>query len=336
MIQQIKAELFSSNYIKFRGRNNRDEQGASIYYTGSGFDLKFMGQDIQITMLAEFEEEIKKPFVYIELKSLKRLITFDKSLDLGVNQIDIKDLEEDVYELSFYKRTEEIMSKTKVLLIETSGEFLENEDKKQLSIEFIGDSTACGFGNLSNDPCDSFQTADEDGMKAYPILTAKSLKAYFEIIAVSGIGVYKSIYADYTMPKIYDFLSVDNQKKHIHRKFDWIVVGLGSNDNSYMKFLVEPSILVEQENFKKHYRKFLFSIRKTHPQAKILCLSQKERQEHVHTCIKEVVTEFNDQECYHLNLDAIKKSDGIGAQYHPTVKTHQRWSNTIKKFIEQK
>lgn len=336
MIQQIKAELFSSTYIVFRGRNQKDEQGVSLYYTGSGFDVKFKGDHIYLTLFAEFEEEIKKPYVYIELKSKKQLITYDKSLNLGINHIEIKDLIADVYELSFYKRTEEIMSKTRLLSIDTSGEFLKIEDQKQLRIEFIGDSTACGFGNLSDNPNDPFQTADEDGMQAYPILTAKNLNAYFEIIAVSGIGLYKSIYADFTMPKIYDLLTVNTQKKHIHHEFDWIVIGLGSNDNSYMKFLVEPSVIIEQENFILHYMKFLSSMRKTHPNAKILCLSQKERQEHVHTCIKRAVSKFNDEKCYHLTLDAIKKSDGMGAQYHPTVKTHKRWSHTIKIFIEEK
>ena len=334
----MKKILKSSNLIKnilWHGRHHQDETGVSFYYTASGFDITFKGLQLIATFDALFEDLCKKPYLTVLITSKNQTIEKEYVLSLGENNIEIVSGKEDTYRVQVYKRTEALMSKTKLTSLELEGDIIETIPNYPLAIEFIGDSLTCGYGNLSDDVDKPFTTDDEDGMKSFASIAASKLKAYYEIIAVSGIGIYKSIYASVTLPRIYDSRDIhDRAIYHQQKTFDWIVIMLGTNDNSYMKFLMDNTLIHEQEAFLSHYKAFLQHIRKLHPASHILCLTEVERQNHVHDLIRQAVVQSQNDKCYHLELPKILESEGMGAQYHPTLKTHERWGHIVAQYIE--
>jgi lysophospholipase L1-like esterase len=334
----MRKILKSSNLIKdilWRGRHHQDESGVSFYYTASGFDISFRGSLLIITVDASYEDACKKPYLLVLITSKNQIIENEYVLSQGTNKIEIISGQEEIYKVQVYKRTEALMSKTKLTSLELEGDIIVTHEEYPLSIEFIGDSLTCGYGNLSDDVDKPFTTDDEDGMKSFASIAASKLKAYYEIVAVSGIGIYKSIYASVTLPRIYEFRDIhDRAIYHQKKTFDWIVMMLGTNDNSYMKFLMDNTLIHEQEAFLSHYKAFLQHIRKLHPASHILCLTEVERQNHVHDLIRQAVDQSQDAKCYHLELPKILESEGMGAQYHPTLKTHERWGQIVAQYIE--
>lgn len=61
--------------------------------------------------------------------------------------------------------------------------------KKPLSIEFIGDSITCGYGNICSNESPDFVTREENASLTYMALLAGALDAEFSCVAASGNGI---------------------------------------------------------------------------------------------------------------------------------------------------
>jgi lysophospholipase L1-like esterase len=333
----LDTQSFQTPYIIWRGRHHHDEIGTNFYYTASGFNVKFQGSRLITLIESNYEEDHKKAYLTIEICSKHHSSSFILPLKLGMHTYTLFDGPYDSYDLKVFKRSEELMSSTKLMSLETDGTFQQQAALEKLSIEFIGDSLTCGYGNMSNDVNQPFDTKDEDGLKSFASIAAKKIDADYEIIAVSGIGLYKSIYAKETLPAIYQNRSVHDH--HIFKqpkKFDWIVIMLGTNDNAYMKLLMKQSSKYEKTMFEKHYQTFLNHMRLKQPSANFLCLYQKERQNLIYEHIIKAVVESKDEHCYVLELPEIELNDGMGAQYHPTIRTHEKWGLIVAQYIKEK
>lgn len=320
-----------NQFVQFHGRHKKTASGHAFYYTASGFSFGVSGTYVKLMFHSYYEEENKKAYI---------VISFDKTeetyaLNLGVTEITInlKHMET----IRVYKRSESMMSRSELVSLETDGTFYQYESiKKQLSITFIGDSLTCGYGNLSNDTEIPFSTKYEDGLKSYASIAAKALDAEYEMVSVSGIGLYKSIYANVTMPSIYEQYDIyDTTPYPFSFNEDIVVLNLGSNDNSYMKFLVEPTRIHEEKIFMEAYIKFIERLKVLHPKAIIIAISQGERQTFVDDLIKEAVIKINDSKIKHFRVSPIDFKDGMGQQYHPTVITHERWGMELASFIKK-
>lgn len=329
-MQTLNYQNDFNQFVQFYGRNKKTASGHAFYYTASGFSFGVSGSYVKLVFHSYYEEENKKAFIVIAFDQTEETY----ALNLGVTEITIH--LEHMETMRVYKRSESMMSRSEIVSLETDGSFYKSEQTKEsLYITFIGDSLTCGYGNLSNDTEIPFSTEYEDGLKSYASLAAKALDAEYEIISVSGIGLYKSIYANVTMPSIYEQYDIYDTTPYLFTKReDFIVLNLGSNDNSYMKFLVEPTRIHEEKNFLNAYIQFVKRLRVLHPKAIIIAISQGERQTYVDDLIKEAVALMNDQAIKHLRVSPIEPQDGMGQQYHPTVLTHERWGYELEAFIK--
>lgn len=330
-MQIIRYEDDFQGFIQFFGRHKKTETGHAFYYTGSGFKLQAKGSFIKLAFHSYYEEVQKKP--YLVIQDGQDTSTYDLSLDITEITHKIKNDQAIIY---VYKRSESMMSRTELVSVETDGKILTCDvDQKRLKLLFIGDSLTCGYGNLSSDTDIPFDTSYEDGLNAYASLAAQALQADYEIVAVSGIGLYKSIYANVTMPSIYEQYDIyDTTPYPFVDDKDYIVINLGTNDYSYMKFLVEPTRIYEEKRFIETYKGFIQRIKEIHKKSHIIIISQGKRQGPIDAAIEQLVKDLNDTTISHFRTSDIKEEDGMGQQYHPTVVTHQRWGNEIKNFIE--
>ena len=325
----------SKQYMQWYGRVRLENEAMNFYYTASGMTCSVQGTWVKFVFHVSYEEDVKKPYIVIR-KDCNR--SSDQTFPL-INEIETIqiNLDHQPQVIEVFKRSEALMSKTSLVSIETDGQFLIQKPKsKALAIEWIGDSLTCGYGNLSDNPNIPFSTEYEDGMSSFAVLASETLNAAYEIVAVSGIGLYKSIYASVTLPSIYEQYDInDNHPYPFDYPMDLIVVNLGSNDNSYMQFLESKTRLYEQQKFLLDYNRFLSRLKEIHPDTPILCISQGiNKQMHVDELIEKAVNDRHDHWITHFRVSDVKDNEKVGQQYHPVVETHIRWAKELAAHIK--
>lgn len=221
---------------------------------------------------------------------------------------------------------------------------------KQRKIEFIGDSITCGYGIEGIWNKDTFNTKQENPWEAYAAQTARYFNADFHCISWSGIGLISSWTEkdipndEWLMPMLYAYTDIGIEKTlglatyekwHNDRfKPDLIVINLGTNDASYTKKIKERMI-----QFGSAYYAFLQQIRSANPQAEIIC-TLGVMGDDLYTEIERQVT------CYRKNEQDIKvhampfdlqvESDGIGADWHPSLRTQKHMALKLIHEVKDK
>ena len=211
------------------------------------------------------------------------------------------------------------------------------------TIEFIGNSITCGYGNESMVPSDHFEYETENHYLSYAQLTARALGAYAHIVARSGIGVYRSYGGpkegtpENVMTTEYEYTNLyDRSEKWDFSRYQpqLVCINLGTNDlstNNYdVKFL------------KAAYKKFLKQVRSHHPKAKIvfLCGSMLNGKELdiARQTMNEVTDEAHkdgDQQVYRFDFTPANGSLRYGADWHPSIWQHQLMAAELTAYLRQ-
>ncbi len=327
---QIESDL-----LVWHGRVLKKSNGIHFFYTGSGFDAKIEGTSLWVTFETDYSEENKHGYLNLTVTNDEVNLNDTYQLIKGKSTVQLFNLPYGTYEVSVRKQSESMMTRTVITELSTDGNWLNVNKRHRPSIEWIGDSLTCGYGNLGENENTPFDTKDEDGMQSFAILASQGLDMDYDLVSVSGIGVYKSFYAEVTMPSIYEQYDIYDRTPYPFTKHhDIIVINLGTNDHSYMNFLMDHSRVLEQEVFQKAYQAFVTRVKMLNPSSLIICISQGERQFNVDNQIEQAVRSINDQTIFHLRLSSILLVEGIGSQYHPKVLTHRRWATEIQTFIQ--
>lgn len=119
-----------------------------------------------------------------------------------------------------------------LLSLAFEGEILKPEGKKDLYIEVIGDSIACGDGVLGKYKAgEAWVNKDHSATHAFPYNVSKAFDADISVVARGGIGLLKAS-GDYTTPDLYDYANLyrDETPYDFKRTPDIVVVELGAND----------------------------------------------------------------------------------------------------------
>lgn len=208
------------------------------------------------------------------------------------------------------------------------------EPKKDLSIEFIGDSITCAYGveGLSN--YESFKTTTENFMKSYAYLTAQKLNADYSSVSYSGHGIISGftssgdINTDSIIPDCYeltgklsDYATNWDFETSSH---DVVVINLGTNDSSYVT--KEPE--TRSQEFIDGYIDFLKTVREKNPEAYIICTlgtMGDELYEYVEDAAEKYSTLTGDERIMSYRSAVQNMSaDGIGSDWHPSAITQQK------------
>lgn len=209
------------------------------------------------------------------------------------------------------------------------------------TIEFIGNSITCGYGNESMEASDPFDYATENHYLTYAQLTCRALDARAHVVARSGIGVYRS-YAgpkegtpDNVMTTEYEYTNLyDRTERWDFSRYQpqVVCINLGTNDlstNNYDELLLKAA-----------HKRFLAQVRRHNPDAKIvlLCGSMLTGKELdiAKRILDEVATEAKsggDQNVYRFDFTPLSGDFCYGASWHPSVWQHERMAAELTAYL---
>lgn len=246
------------------------------------------------------------------------------------------------------KMSEAAFDKVGIEAIVTDNELpIRPTKERQRKIEFIGDSITCGFGVEGLNGVDLFDTMQENPWDAYAARTARMLEAEYHLVSWSGIGIISSWIPESEnspleeplMPDLYQYtdkaleqaMGLSTYEKWDMGRFvpDCIIVNLGTNDMSYTR-----GIESRVNTFGAAYTDFIKDVRSKNPLARIICVLGVMGQD-IYSEIEKQVSRLQktDKNIYCYQLKQQLESDGIGAEGHPSLKTHiklaKELSNTI-------
>ncbi|MBR5513362.1 MAG: carbohydrate binding domain-containing protein [Ruminococcus sp.] len=205
--------------------------------------------------------------------------------------------------------------------------------KKELSIEFIGDSITCAYGVEGESQYEGFMTSTENFMKSYAYLTAKQLDADYSAVCYSGHGIvsgYSSTgdaVTDSLVPDYYDYVGKLGSYKtpwdFKSHKNDVVVINLGTNDNTYCSKDYDTRGM----EYAEKYAEFLAHVHETNPDAYIICTVGTMGCAEMYPYIETAVESFKNSTGYDRIMSYLcqtqNQSDGYGSDWHPSPVTQQ-------------
>ncbi len=339
--------------VRIAGRTTWNQDILYLGFSGAFIEFEAETSEIQITLCTDREipEEIyrawiavylddqKEPFMRVSLTKPEQ--TFTVFHEPQARKV----------KLRLVKMSEAAFGIVGIRSIQVKGDkdIIPTKEKKH-KLEFIGDSITCGYGNEGILDRDVFCTSQENPMEAYAVLTANMLEAEYQLVSWSGIGVItnwvpetaQEPLEEILMPELYQYRDLRLcEKLNLPReKWDYseyrpelIVINLGTNDDSYVRKIAD-----RQEYFGRKYFAFLEQVHACNPQAAILCILGIMGQ---NLCEEEAARVERFQEKYpdvkidYLKLPEQQKSDGIGADSHPSKITHRKAAEVLTQKIKE-
>lgn len=189
----------------------------------------------------------------------------------------------------------------------------------------VGDSITAGYGNSAPGKDSPFAPDTEKGDLVYTALAAQAFDAEYHCIAWSGRGMYRNREKNMdpgveTMPVLFDRVLPWDAKgpnaDHQLIKPNVIVINLSTNDFARG---VPP-----KEEFVQVYAEFVKKLLGLWPEAKVVCISgplenSKTAQEYVQAAIEA----SGSPNVSYLHLTRDPNKEGLGAHWHPSLKTHE-------------
>lgn len=228
------------------------------------------------------------------------------------------------------KRTEASQGTTQILGLELSdGAKLLPTAPRARRIQAIGDSITCGFGNEAPNKESKFTPATQNAWLTYGAVAARRFDADYVAIAVSG----KKLWPDNTIVSLHDRVlanSATPKWDHAAYKPDVIVVNLGTND-----FARENP---EEAGWVAAYVEFIGQLRALHPGVTIYCSvgpmisgwpGDRKPRTVILGYLEQVVARANAdlpagaKPAHLLDFGVQAQHHGIGADWHPSVRTHE-------------
>ena len=242
--------------------------------------------------------------------------------------------------------------------------------KKDCFIEFIGDSITSGEGLCGRPEAPEWISSYISVSNNYAMQIAKIKNAEISIISQCGWGITRgwdsNIYSN--IPSHYqNVCSIFNspmqkelgscQKYHFSKKADFVVVNLGTNDNSSFnnpwtdeptgkvyQYQVNDDGTVAESSKKEIYegiKKFLYQIRKNNPSAKILWVWGMLKLDKIPAILQNAMEDYKkesgDQNVFSLELDAMEDVENHlldkGSRWHPGPKTHELAAKKISQNL---
>lgn len=315
--------------------------GAEISFTGNACTVVLVGDD----RASDANAACNHARVAIELDGVRAA---DVMIDAAEKTVTVA-AEAGEHVLRIIKLSEAAMSTCGIRAIEAGN--IRPTARKARCIEFIGDSITCGYGMDDEDPEHPFLTCTEDATCTYAYRTAQALEAECSMAALSGYGVISGYTATaeepvtaQLMPDYYEKLgfSYGVYEGAIPQEIPWdfstcqpdvVVINLGTNDDSYCL-----DHAARQQHFCDAYVRFLQSVRRCNPRAKILCtlgIMGDRLYPFVEKAAAAYSAQTGDTEIACMAFTPQLEEDGRTADYHPTALTHSKAAEKLTAEIRR-
>jgi hypothetical protein len=323
--------------IQYEGRIGRTADSAAVLsWPGSSILIRFEGTEVKALLKDDRGKNVYNVIIDHKLISKLELDTAKKYYSLASS------LSKGIHTLELFKRTEAVWGNTNFYGFTITGnEKLFQAVEKKLKMEFYGNSITCGYGIEDTTGGDSGASKYENNYLSYASVTARHFNAANHVIAVSGIGLMVSWF-NFTMPDVYDKLNANTRDTYWDFKSytpDIVVINLFQNDSWLVK-------MPDNAEFKRvfgtkapdsifivnAYKNFVYGIRKTYPDAKIICalgaMDITRKGSPWPGYVKQAVALLNDKKMF-TYFFPVCSSHG-----HPRVKHQQEMADQLINFIE--
>lgn len=318
--------------IAYSGRISwRNPEAPAFSYPGTSASLRFTGSSV--TMLAKpgsgyfmVELDGREPFK-INFADGDSAITIADDLGNGSHQLRVS------YAIEGYEKRPEFRG----FKLSDDGRMLERPQRSKRSIEFIGNSITCGYGIEADSARMRFAYATENHFYTYAAQTARRLGANYNVVARSGIGMYRNYGGpaegtpEGCLPALYDrTLFYDAAEKWDFSQFqpDVVCVNLGTNDMSVGKG--------DSVRYESAARGFVKRLRGYYPKAKIVLLTGSmltgKNLGIVRRALDRVAAD--EREVYRFDMSPQDGSLGYGAAYHPSMRQAAKMADELTEFLK--
>jgi lysophospholipase L1-like esterase len=313
--------------IEYIGRFDFSNPSSPAFmYSGCMIKAGFTGTSIAV----KFEDDSLRNWFTVKLDD--SLFIFKTNSATGIYLMG-KNLHNGKHSLEISRRTEWHGGTTRFNgFVVDAGNKLFRLPTLSRTMEFIGNSLTCGYGNEGQSRQEHFNYDTENNYHTYGTLVARAVNANYVAVCRSGIGMYQSYGGekDFVQPKLYDEIIVGsktvwNYKNH---QPDVVVIELGAND------LAKP---LDSTAFVNTYGQFVKKIRRQYPQAKIVCAAGPDglddTRSKFQSHIKAVVNQFkSDKRVYYFYFGKI---DSNGSDWHPNLKEHEQMAAVLLPFVRK-
>ena len=305
--------------------------GTQINACFTGTSLKLWVKPKSGYFMAQIDQAA--PFKVAVMGERDSVVTLATALPQGSHQLRL------MYVVEGY----ELKPDFRGLILDEGARLLPPPALPQRTIEFIGNSITCGYGNESVMAPDPFEYETENHYLTYAQLTCRALDAYAHVVARSGIGVYRSYGGpkegtpDNVMTTEYEYTNLyDHSERWDFNRFQpqLVCINLGTNDLSTNNY--DTSLL------KAAYQRFLKQVRSHNPKAKIvfLCGSMLNGKELdiARNILNEVTEEAHkkgDKEVYRFDFTPQRGDLGFGASWHPSLKQHEKMAAELTTYLRK-
>lgn len=336
--------------VRFFGRTFENGQRVYFNWSGSGFEFCFEGTAAYalLTTGGDLPGENERAYIGVYVDGMPYL-SARFSLDGDGRYTLAENLPYGVHKIKVIKDTEIWYGRAAVEEIVTDGKLLPPPEKKKISIEFIGDSITCGYGDICSVASPDFVTREESFAETYAAKTAIMLDADLSVVAASGNGFYHDYGCSTSnlIPELYIYqdkllsvnLGADLEVRDFESdKCDFVVIKLGQNDGQYCKGAdMPPDLFTKDEEYRRkaafkgkaaEFFRTVTTLRKDIPVI-LIYESDMFLKDEVVSAAKETSDRI------HL-LEILPKRDyeGVGANGHFSVYTHTRLANLLLKRIK--
>ena len=329
-LAQTNPSLFvpaNNGNIQYIGRFDFSDKSKPVFmYSGTAVKTSFTGTSVSIKLL---DDSLRNWFTVILDDSI---FSFEANKKDGLYLL-AKNLLNKKHNLEITRRTEWHGGNTTFegFMID-AGKKLLPVAKRKRTIEFIGDSYTCGYGNEGKSREEHFTYATENNYLSYGAIVARALQADYVGICRSGIGMYQGYGGDtkFAMPDFYN--AVINNKKSVWNyaalQPAMVVIDLSGNDFSAK---------LDSIKFTAAYLKFLTSVRKNYPKAIIVCAAGPsgtgEKFNTQRNYVQAVVNTFqkNNKWVYYFAFSPVGMN---GSDWHPNVAEHKNMADELIPFLK--
>lgn len=337
---EFKETAFTAteDNVKYTGRNYYDGKTAWLVQSGSAVEFIVNAKSAEVTITGDYsvnnDEKYRPRYAVI----VDGEIIFDDIMSEKTKTVKLFEGETsrtaDVKIIHLSEANNGTVGVSEIKTVSDSPVPVVPAEKKDLKIEFIGDSITCAYGVEGKSASDQFTTATENFMKSYAYLTAEKMGADYSAVSYSGHGIvsgysndgnrntdnlvppyYRNCgnLSDYAKP--WDFTTDPN---------DVVVINLGTNDYSY----VSKDFDARSQEFVDGYAEFLETVRECNPDAHIICTMGIMGGQEMYTLIEQAVSDFTektgDEKITAFKSPMQNMADGYGADYHPSEITQQK------------
>jgi len=309
------------------GRFDRtDPANVACQWSASEVRLRVQGASMDATL-----EETGRDLWQIVVDGQPRAVLTPHT-GVGEYRIDLGG--DGVHDVSLVKRTEAFVGTTRFRGFTVPGGIFQATARTK-TIEFVGDSITCGYGDEGASEKAHFQPETENAYVSYASLTARALDADVRLIAWSG----RKMWPDNTMPEVYDRVLptqgtplVENEPAPVA-----VVVALATNDFARSN-PDETAWTGAYETFVRrvwgkyplaHVYVALGSMMTDDYPPKNKALSSARGQ------LTRMVSRIRDPRLHFVEFDAQRMEDGIGSDWHPNRATHRKMAARLTEAMKK-